>query len=91
MKLLLCHHCLIYICSRDKTNLNELVNDGWLNLIQKYSGLKTEDETINYQQDVAIEALKCLCNIIFNSPIALTVCVKSGTLEGIINRLKTYK
>lgn len=37
------------------------------------------------------EAMKCLCNIIFNSPHAQALISKNHSLEGILKRLQTYK
>jgi Guanine nucleotide exchange factor synembryn. len=37
------------------------------------------------------EAMKCLCNIIFNSPCAQVLSTKNHSLEGIVVRLQAYK
>jgi hypothetical protein len=37
------------------------------------------------------EAMKCLCNIIFNSPRAQELISKNHSLEGIVKELQTYK
>lgn len=37
------------------------------------------------------EAMKCLCNIIFNSPRAQVLVSKNHSLEGIVKQLQTYK
>ena len=38
-----------------------------------------------------LEALKCLCNIIFNSPCAQVLSTKDHSLEGIVVRLRARK
>jgi hypothetical protein len=37
------------------------------------------------------EAMKCLCNIIFNSSHAQVLSSKSNSVEGVVMRLQTYK
>lgn len=38
-----------------------------------------------------LEALKCLCNIIFHSPYAKALSSKNNSLEGVLMLLRTYK
>ena len=38
-----------------------------------------------------LEALKCLCNMIFNSTCAQALCAKNHSIEGIVIRLRTYR
>jgi hypothetical protein len=38
-----------------------------------------------------LEAMKCLCNIIFNSPCAQALSTKNHSLEGIVVRLQACK
>lgn len=37
------------------------------------------------------EAMKCLCNIIFNSSCAQVLSSKNNSIEGVVMRLRTYK
>lgn len=38
-----------------------------------------------------IEALKCLCNLVFQSTSCQEIFLRNAAVEGIVNRLKTYK
>lgn len=67
------------------------MSEEWLKLIQKHSGLDDE----NYKkpvksETVAVEALKALCNIVFNSPVAMTQVTKNGTLDNIVQRIQIH-
>lgn len=42
-------------------------------------------------KDVAVEALKCLCNITFNSEVARALCAHSSIAQGLVARLRVYK
>ncbi|XP_078041347.1 ric8 guanine nucleotide exchange factor A [Augochlora pura] len=86
-------HCLsaLRILSRDKTNLNELVTDDRLNLILGKAALKDtsiEEQTIF--TDVTIEALKLLCNLIFNSTIVQQASPTISCLPCLIERMGQY-
>lgn len=85
----------IRILSRDKTNLNDLINEDWINTLLKLSGLQKPEKILEQRNippdyDIIIEALKCLCNLVFNSHTVQRISIKNGTLEGIIKRLLTY-
>ncbi|XP_013406285.1 synembryn-A isoform X3 [Lingula anatina] len=88
------------ILSRDKAGLEALTTDELLKTMVKLAGLECfsheEGEQGNgpSQQgnpQVVIEAQKCLCNLIFNSSSAQRICCNNGCVEGIVQRLKTYK
>lgn len=70
-----------------------MICDKWMNILLYHSDLKEQPEQIyvspNY--NVIIEGLKCLCNLVFNSPVASTIASKNGTLEGIMKRVLTYR
>ncbi|XP_033337633.1 ric8 guanine nucleotide exchange factor A isoform X2 [Megalopta genalis] len=86
-------HCLsaLRILSRDKTNLNELVTDDRLNLILGKAALK--DASVEEQTtftDVTIEALKLLCNLIFNSTNVQQASPTTSCLSCLIERMRQY-
>lgn len=88
----------IRIFSRDKNNLDILVTDDNLKLLMKHAWLQyfanesNEIETIqDGDTDVIVEAQKCLSNLIFSSQNAQRSCSMNGCVEGIVQRLKTYK
>lgn len=39
---------------------------------------------------VIVEALKCLCNLAYNSTKVQAICSNNGTLDGIIRRLRMH-
>lgn len=84
--------------SREKDKLVNMVSEITIASIMKMTGLNhyavEEGDLIEIQNgdpEVMLEALKCLCNLVFNSQLAQRICSKNGCVEGIIQRLKTYK
>ena len=43
------------------------------------------------EKDVAVEALKCLCNLTFNSELARALCAHTSIAQGLVARLRIYK
>ncbi|KAK3611621.1 hypothetical protein CHS0354_018317 [Potamilus streckersoni] len=95
-------HCLclqaLRLFSREKNRLGTMVTENGLSHIMQLAGLEhyaqQGGDSITIQEgnpEVTIEAQKCLCNLIFNSTQAQSVCSRNGCVEGIIQRLKTYK
>ncbi|KAK0055198.1 synembryn-A-like isoform X1 [Biomphalaria pfeifferi] len=87
------------IISRDKTNMLSLTNENALSTlimvagIQHYAQQDVDDMAVTISTDdqsVIVEAQKCLCNVIFNSIEAQRYCCKSGCVDGVVQRLKTY-
>ncbi|KAK3756853.1 hypothetical protein RRG08_048899 [Elysia crispata] len=87
------------IISRDKSNMQALTNENALMTLNKVAGIQhyaTQDadavavDIVPTDQAVIVEAQKCLCNIIFNSIEAQRFCCKSGCVDGVVQRLKTY-
>lgn len=88
----------IRILSREKSGLESVATENALKTLLSHAGLvlSLEDESgegFATIQDavVIIEAQKCLCNIIFNCQAAQRICSTNGCIEGIVQRLKTYK
>ncbi|XP_074660004.1 chaperone Ric-8A-like isoform X1 [Tubulanus polymorphus] len=93
----LCLEC-IRIISRDKTDLDRLATDHILDLLLEHSAISCyASEEVdgakleNADQSVMIEAQNGLCNIIYNSRKAQRYCSQSKCINGIVQRLKTYK
>ncbi|BFZ05328.1 hypothetical protein BsWGS_08367 [Bradybaena similaris] len=87
------------ILSRDKTNMQALTTENSLNTlimvagIHHYTQQDVNDVAVTIcdgDQTVMVEAQKCLCNVIFNSIEAQRYCCKSGCVDGVVQRLKTY-
>jgi hypothetical protein len=53
--------------------------------------IKTLTRAAFFFFSVMLEAMKCLCNIIFQSPRAQVLSCKNNSLEGVVMRLQTYK
>ncbi|CAH0560858.1 unnamed protein product [Brassicogethes aeneus] len=82
----------IRILSREKTLLNSLVSEEWLELFKRESRLGNEEFTFNNENlKVALEAEKCLCNIVFNSISVASKCIQNGILENTLTRIKKFK
>lgn len=77
------------ICSRDKTYINDCLQDEQLDSLLNVANIGFKNyKAIN---SVQIEALKCLCNLVFQSTKCQEMCLRNASIEGIVNRLKTYK
>lgn len=79
----------IRILSRDKTYLNETIKDEQFECLLDHANIGVT----NKQSDNVIiaEALKVLCNIVFQSPKCQELCSKNTAVEGILRRLRTYR
>lgn len=44
-----------------------------------------------HEKDIAVEALKCLCNITYNSEVARALCAHTDIAQGLVARLRVYK
>ncbi|PVD33593.1 hypothetical protein C0Q70_04850 [Pomacea canaliculata] len=85
------------IFTREKMHMESLVSERALRLLIRLAGIEyyasEHGDTVTMQngnQDVMVEAQKCLCNLIFNSTVAQQFCCKCGCVEGVVQRLKTY-
>lgn len=89
------------ICfSRDKTALDNLITEKWITVLIERAGLYNfealdEESAVPIMnipnKDVAMEALKCLCNIAFNSEVARALCAHTSIAQGLVTRMRAYK
>lgn len=86
------------ILSRDKNGLEMMTSGECLKTLQRHAGLDAVERhqgeggtRLRLDSKVVIEAQKCLCNLVFNSTIAQRSCSYNGCVEGIVQRLKTYR
>ena len=77
------------ICSRDKTYINDCLQDNQLDALLNVASIGSRNYKSN--NSIQIEALKCLCNLVFQSTKCQDICLRNAAVEGIVNRLKTYK
>lgn len=85
--------CLTTICilSRDKSMINSVVVDEKLiDTLLHLACLKDDDCSLLKHSAVVIEALKCLCNLMFNSTKVQSICSKCNAADGIVRRIRTY-
>lgn len=61
--------------------------------LYNFEGIDDEDMmTIELPiKEVAVEALKCLCNLAFNSEVARALCAHTSIAQGLVARLRLYK
>lgn len=94
-----CHkYCLICIriLSRDKVRLCEHVTEKRVETLLRLAGLVPQEEALSRasqmsaDRDVMLEALKGLCNIVYNSPQAQAICAQNHAVEAVIIRMRTY-
>jgi hypothetical protein len=79
----------VRVLSRDKTYLNESVKTEQLDCLLNIANIG--DSNYETSEAVQVEALKGLCNLIFQSKNAQNMCLTNASVEGIMRRVKTYK
>ncbi|KAL0883800.1 hypothetical protein ABMA27_015890 [Loxostege sticticalis] len=90
---------VIRILSRDKADMDNLICEKWITTLIERGGLYNfvgvEDETASPlnmpRKEIVVEALKCLCNIAFNSEVARALCAHTSIDQALIGRLRVYK
>lgn len=79
----------IRILSRDKTHLNHTTIEQFDRLLNIANiGPTNVAECPGRTQ---VEALKSLCNLVFQSEQCQAMCLSNAAIEGIVKRLRTYK
>ncbi|XP_063374864.1 synembryn-A [Cydia amplana] len=89
----------IRVLSRDKSELENLICEKWITTLIEHGGLYNfigiNEENMAPlelpQKDTAIEALKCLCNIAYNSEVARALCAHTSIAQSLVARLRIYK
>ncbi|KAL7018619.1 hypothetical protein ACKWTF_010834 [Chironomus riparius] len=79
----------IRILSRDKTYLNETINDDQFDCLLELASIGSQNQ--QFDPEIQTEALKILCNLVFQSPKCQEHCLKNSAVEGILKRLRTCK
>ncbi|CAL4134284.1 unnamed protein product, partial [Meganyctiphanes norvegica] len=86
----------VRILSRDKSTLNDVIDQERLAVIVRLAGLVPEEEAlqnlnqqINYE--VVAEAQKCLSNLVFQSQAVQKWCCVNSCIPGLMCRLKTFR
>ncbi|XP_064416543.1 synembryn-A isoform X2 [Latimeria chalumnae] len=98
-----CHlTCLetIRILSRDKFGLPPFITKEAMRTLARHAGIhrseggEGEGEVLQQwdtpDSERVVEALKCLCNIVYNSLVAQDAAVELRLVEGLVERLKLY-
>nr|XP_006009778.1 PREDICTED: synembryn-A [Latimeria chalumnae] len=82
----------IRILSRDKSCLGPFTTWQAMQTLAKHAGIQYSEESMQEIQDleVIVEALKCLCNIVFNSLAAQEISAEARLAVGLTERLKLY-
>lgn len=73
----------------DKTHINECLKEDQLDALLNVANIGARNYKV--ANTVQVEALKCLCNLVFQSTNCQEMCLRNAAVEGIVNRLKTYK
>lgn len=79
--------------------MDNLICEKWITTLIERGGLYNfvgvEDETASPlnmpRKEIVVEALKCLCNIAFNSEVARALCAHTSIDQALIGRLRVYK
>ncbi|XP_070622443.1 chaperone Ric-8A [Erythrolamprus reginae] len=82
----------IRILSRDKKCLGPFTTMESLKTLARHAGIVYREEQILEipDLDVILEALKCLCNIVFSSPRAQELMAEARCVVGLTDRIKLY-
>ncbi|XP_074854070.1 chaperone Ric-8A [Carettochelys insculpta] len=82
----------IRILSRDKNCLDPFTTRESLQTLARHAGIDYSEELIREvpDLDVILEALKCLCNIVFSSPTAQELTAEARLVVGLTERIKLY-
>ncbi|XP_044747836.1 synembryn [Coccinella septempunctata] len=80
------------ILSREKSCLNQFLREiDWLNLLKRFSGLHDINREFTERSKIlALEAQKCLCNLVFNSNKAAQECIENDILYNTNERIRLY-
>ncbi|KFP17457.1 Synembryn-A, partial [Egretta garzetta] len=80
----------IRILSRDKHCLDPFTTKEGLKTLSRHAGIDYSEELIREvpDLDVILEALKCLCNIVFSSPRAQELTAEARLVVGLAKRIK---
>ncbi|XP_058858416.1 synembryn-A isoform X2 [Acipenser ruthenus] len=83
----------IRILSRDKNCLEPFATPQAIQTLGRHAGIEHSEGVTSEIPDVEVivEALKCLCNIVFNSPSAQEVGAELRLIVGLTERLKLCK
>lgn len=79
----------IRILSRDKTYLNETINEDQFDCLLEIASIGILNQ--EHPCEIQAEALKILCNLVFQSPRCQELCLKNSAVEGILKRLRIFK
>ncbi|XP_038620183.1 synembryn-A [Tachyglossus aculeatus] len=82
----------IRILSRDKGCLDPFTSRESLRTLARHAGIQYSEEFVRelLDLDVTLEALKCLCNIVFSSPRAQALTAEAQLVVGLTERVKLY-
>lgn len=80
----------IRILSRDKTHLNQAITTDQFDMLLNIANIGNHNENIS-DPAIIVEALKCLCNLVYQSTNCQMMCLKNAAIDGIVRRLRTYK
>lgn len=80
----------IRILSRDKTHVNQAITAEQFDTLLNIANIGKQNENIS-DPTIIVEALKCLCNLVYQSTNCQMMCLKNAAIDGIVRRLRTYK
>lgn len=78
----------VRILSRNKMHLNQTTIEQF-DCLLNIANIGAQN--FQCKTEVSVEALKCLCNLVFQSETCQAMCLKNAAIEGIVKRLRTYK
>lgn len=80
---------VIRILSREKSYLNQIISSEQIDSLLNIANIGSHNIAVS--SSISVEALKCLCNLVFQSTKCQEMCLKNASIEGIVKRLRTYR
>lgn len=80
----------IRILSRDKFLLSRTITIEQFDTLLNIANIGSANANIPNSK-IAVESLKCLCNLVFQNTGCQMMCLRNAAIDGIFRRLRSYK
>lgn len=80
----------IRILSRDKFLLSRTITTEQFDTLLNIANIGSSNANIP-DSKIAVESLKCLCNLVYQNKECQMMCLKNAAIDGIFRRLRSYK
>lgn len=81
----------VRILSRDKTHMDDVITEQNILVLLRLASIDPSSQSPAADDCVAVESLKCLCNLVFNSATCQSHFERLNGVDGILKRIRSYK